>query len=565
MAISKKVSTLINTQVPEFIRTDAPLFKSFVEGYYEFLEQGNNVLDESRKLLAYQDVDSSIDKYIEYLKRELIPDLPQTTAANTHLLMKRATDLYKSRGSEKSYRLLFRALYNEEVEIYDPGASILRASDGRYSKEQSIRVGDPSLSNTELLLGQTITGLVSNATGKVERSTQTVESGFLVRELFLSNVSGTFQDLELVRNTANTVNATIYNVTGVITNVNLVDKGAGHVLGDTLSISSPTSVNSAIATISDTDNFSAVQFTVTEGGSGYTISNNIIAITQNQVGVGASFYVNSISNTEVLLLDGDDISSVANVPLNTTGGTTNSNTNTAFVRLGANSRAVSANLATANVNSKLGNALAFTNTTVGSINTIYQTSYGYNYTNLPSVSVRSPAVAELRIPDPNQPGSFKGNNAIITASNLDGAVKAITVTDGGTNFNKYDTLTIDNTTRTPTANVTGLPAITGIKSYEGKYTDTKGFLSWNNRLQDNYFYQVYSYVIKSNNALNKYKQFVDDLLHPAGTKMFGEVRTISVVSTPTILVSNVNLTTGNTTFDSTALTFDSSNTTFDKF
>ena len=38
MAITKKVSTTINSQLPGFIRQDAPLFRAFVEGYYEFLE-----------------------------------------------------------------------------------------------------------------------------------------------------------------------------------------------------------------------------------------------------------------------------------------------------------------------------------------------------------------------------------------------------------------------------------------------------------------------------------------------------------------------------------------------
>ena len=565
MAINKKVSTTINSQLPDFIRADAPLFRSFVEGYYEFLEQANNVLDASRNLLNYQDIDTSIDKYAEYLRREVIPDFPRNTLANTHFLLKNAKDLYTSRGSEKSYKLLFRALYNQEVEIYDPGESILRASDGRYVKENSIRVGDPALGNTETLLGTNITGLSSGATAKVERINRTTESGFIVQELFLSGISGDFQDLELVRNSGNTVNATIYNITGAITGINLVDKGAGYVIGDSLTLSTPTSTRDGTATVAETDNFSAIEFKITHGGKGYTAGNNIIAVTADDNGTGASFYVSSLSNTEVLLLDSDDISAVANVPLNVTGSTTNANTNTAFPRLGANARSLSANLAVANVNSKLGSALAFTNTTVGTINSVYTTSYGYNYVNIPTISVRNPAVAELRIPDPDRINTFKGNNAIITAEHVDGALKSTTVTDGGLSFNKYENLTIVNNTRTPVANASGLPSITGLRSYEGKYTDTKGFLSWNNRLQDNFFYQVYSYVIRSKKALTVYKQFVNNLLHPAGTKMFGEFTQTSNVAVGTAVLSNVSVSTASKSFDSSSITFDSSNTTFDAF
>ena len=568
MAVSKKISTQIDKQLPDFIRRDAPLFQSFMEGYYEFLEQANNALDASRNLLNYQDVDTSIDKYAEYLRREILPDFPRSTQANTHFLIKRAKDLYTSRGSEKSYKLLFRALYNQEIEIYDPGESILRASDGRYVKEDSIRVGDPALGNTQTLLGQNITGLSSGATGKVERINRTTESGFIVQELFLSGIDGDFQDLELVRNSGNTVNATIYNVTGQIVGIDVEDKGAGYVVGDSLTLSTDASTRDARATVADTDRTSAIEFAITYGGKGYTAGNNIIAITPSDLGTGASFYVSTLSNTEVLLLDSDDISAVANVPLNVTGGTTNSNTNTAFARLGANARALSANLASANVNSKLGSALAFTNTTVGTINSIYQTSYGYNYVNIPAISVRNPAVAEMRIPDPDRAGStYKGNNAIITATHAAGALRSVTVSDGGIGFNKNETLSIVNDTRTPTANATGLPSITGLRSYDGKYTDTKGFLSWNNRLQDNFFYQVYSYVIRSKTALQKYKQFVNDLLHPTGTKMFGEYQTSSNVSVGTVVTSNVTYesSVANNSFDATYLTFDSSNTTFDAF
>ena len=84
MAVSKKISTQIDKQLPDFIRRDAPLFQSFMEGYYEFLEQANNALDASRNLLNYQDIDTSIDKYAEYLRREIIPDIPRVTQANTH-------------------------------------------------------------------------------------------------------------------------------------------------------------------------------------------------------------------------------------------------------------------------------------------------------------------------------------------------------------------------------------------------------------------------------------------------------------------------------------------------
>ena len=357
-SISKKVSPLVKTQLPDFIREDAPLFQKFVEGYYEFLEQGNNVIEVTRSLSSYQDIDTSVDKYIEYIKRELLPSFPKTLTADQQLLVKRAKDFYRARGSEKSYQLLFRALYNEDITIYDPGVNILRASDGRWVQENSIRVGDPRLGNTDGLLGQSITGINSGATAKVERIIQTNESGFLVKEMFLSNVKGTFEDLERVKNSGNTVNATIYNITGPLVNVNLVNRGAGYQLGDSVTYNSPVALTPGSGIVTSTTDVSAVQITLANGGSGY-FANTPITVTANAIssGTGAAAYIQSLKNLETIKLYLEKISLLKDVPLNVTGSTSNSTTNTAFAALGGNTATLNANLAQANCFSTFNAAL----------------------------------------------------------------------------------------------------------------------------------------------------------------------------------------------------------------
>jgi hypothetical protein len=90
-------------------------------------------------------------------------------------------------------------------------------------------------------------------------------------------------------------------------------------------------------------------------------------------------------------------------------------------------------------------------------------------------------------------------------------------------FNAVDPVTVTNTTREGTSPATGDPIVTGIIVEAGSYKDTRGFLSWDQRLQDNYYYQEFSYVVRSPSALKTYKNIVRDLIHPAGTKMFGRV------------------------------------------
>jgi hypothetical protein len=65
-----KVSLLINRQVPEFVREEYPVFISFLEAYYEFLEnkQGtkkNDLLTKAKELKDISDVDISIEDFEE--------------------------------------------------------------------------------------------------------------------------------------------------------------------------------------------------------------------------------------------------------------------------------------------------------------------------------------------------------------------------------------------------------------------------------------------------------------------------------------------------------------------
>ena len=56
-----KTSSLIPSQLPEYIREDPSYgnFVLFLQSYYEWLEQQDNVLDRSKNLLNYKDVNNT--------------------------------------------------------------------------------------------------------------------------------------------------------------------------------------------------------------------------------------------------------------------------------------------------------------------------------------------------------------------------------------------------------------------------------------------------------------------------------------------------------------------------
>ena len=104
--MDQKTSILVNRQVPEFVREEFPLFITFLEAYYEFLEnkqgtKNNDLLIQSSKLKTITDVDVSIDEFEDQFFNTYASLVPLTATVDKAFLLKNILPLYKSKGSEK--------------------------------------------------------------------------------------------------------------------------------------------------------------------------------------------------------------------------------------------------------------------------------------------------------------------------------------------------------------------------------------------------------------------------------------------------------------------------------
>ena len=113
-----------------------------------------------------------------------------------------------------------------------------------------------------------------------------------------------------------------------------------------------------------------------------------------------------------------------------------------------------------------------------------------------------------------------GNNAILKAGALKtGAIKSLSITTAGINYNILPDVTCpegDN-------NATFLAIRTAITNYPGKFQDQMGFISDIIRIQDSYYYQDFSYVLRSDIQINEFRDLVRSFVHPAGWNVFGEI------------------------------------------
>lgn len=138
--IRERISTLVNQQLPEFIRADNTTFVSFIEAYYKFLEQDQHAQEVIQNATSYTDIDRTTSEFVSYFLKNYASLIPANILANKPLLIKRINDLYSAKGSELSFKLLFRILYNADVSIKHPYDFVLKPSDGIWEQQVSIRV-----------------------------------------------------------------------------------------------------------------------------------------------------------------------------------------------------------------------------------------------------------------------------------------------------------------------------------------------------------------------------------------------------------------------------------------
>jgi hypothetical protein len=523
MATNLKISTQVRSQLPSFVRNEGERFEAFIRAYFEWLETTGQAIDVSKNLLSYSDVDETLEEYLQYFKAEIFSNIPDNALVDKRFLAKHIRELYYMKGSEKSYKFLFRALFNEDIELYYPKDYILRTSDGRWQKDTVIKVIGYSNEDITNIQGQIVTGQLSGAYGRVEKSASLFELGSQITELVLTNMTGIFIDNETLISDTTSIVGKVYNASGSIQDIIIQTEktspprgfggGVFHRSGDLITFTSDSGSGANGAIISTTDR-SAINVEITSGGSGYV--NNLPVTISGGAGFGAVAKVTGINSTTILSLCQDLINSIKNVVLNT--GPT-------FASLGTNSTALSANLAAANVYSSIITGLLYSNTSVGSISQVTTSNYGVNYTTLPTTTVVYPTVSNEEIPDGS--GGIMGRNAVLNAVNLPGTIVSVRINEKGTGYSKDEYLGIVNNSRIGTINALALPIITGVEVKAGRYISTKGFLSSDQKLQDGTFYQDFSYVVRSSQFIDKYRKAVKEILHPAGTKLFGEVVIVS--------------------------------------
>lgn len=257
-------SSLVTGQLPDYIKgdyisyvsgnnttnADYSKFIQFVEAYYKFLEKETNPTEVLQNAKVYADVETTLDtanvSLVESFFKNYGNDIPRNLITNNKSFVKFFKDIYKTKGSEEAAKLLFRVLYNTNVEFLYPGNFVLKTSDGRWVRQKTLLVTPVNNSNLYQLINTTVTGQDSKATAKVSdvlkilktnrffSSTAIVNSDVEFYELTLEDLEGNFKRETIVSSYSSNLKAnTNYQLVGV----DILDGGAGYTLDNSINYS----------------------------------------------------------------------------------------------------------------------------------------------------------------------------------------------------------------------------------------------------------------------------------------------------------------------------------------
>jgi len=500
-SVTRTASPNIKWTVPEFIRNDysgATSFLGFIEKYYSHLDEPGNAIHELLNK-RYFDIDDAEGDILDAWSRELAYNFPRTTELDRLTLFKYLKSIYESKGSKRSIEAFFKIVYDEDVEVTFPSQFVLRASDGQWVEERSVRAfagyQDYEVLNIEGTLvdivyyettgSVTIAKRVQTSVPKVLKISYTSPQKY---EIVLDVPKGT-----VIPGPGAQASATPVIVGGVITDFTISNAGYQYTAAPTIQIfdinASPGSGFEGRAVV---ENGQVTDIVISDGGSGYNDGDTSIVFNTDSV---RTIIVDRGATAEE-----ENVRAYLDRTLDTITSGTYVGSDAGF---------------------KVGDTFIISETGDDG------RGYALDYFAQDYVFIGG------------------GNDAIIrvVAVDANNVPTAWEIVNPGNGFiNSVTTITITSDTGEDLDVV-----ITTNYLYEspGKYKDDRGFLSDVNRLQDNDKWQSYSYIIQSNNPKSQWEDSFKESAHIAGMEVFGDIvvqselnygPNISIVSIPYGLV-----------------------------
>jgi hypothetical protein len=74
-----------------------------------------SAIHESRNLFDYRDIDTTLTNFLEHFQQKYLYGIPYNIISNKRFLLKHIQDIYRSKGTNRCYDLLFKLIYNQDI------------------------------------------------------------------------------------------------------------------------------------------------------------------------------------------------------------------------------------------------------------------------------------------------------------------------------------------------------------------------------------------------------------------------------------------------------------------
>ena len=467
----QKLSTQVVNQLPEFLRVDISdptsssdyqTFVAFLQAYYEFLEQNGEAQYIIQNARSYADIDETIDTFVDKFLQEFAYDLPKTifTDQNPNDYSSIFTDIDQVESK--------RALAKRIGQIYSTKGS-----------EAAIKLLFRLLFDDEITFYYPKDDMLRASDGRwIERKTIKVYVP-----------GGNVNLLPLEANLITGLTSSATAVVDHISNLGFEISGKdvyelelekstidGTFLGNEIvQFSSGNLTTGNIEVMGNAVVLNVITgFTIIDSGYGYSVGAPINLIGSGNSFNGAVSAVNDggkIQRFTITNFGASYSSATANVALPTS------------VKNGRYN--LQSNIVTAILVDSTGNSINHGLAANDTINVSFTSNLNGSYNGL--YTVRS------------VPSSKKFKFALANSNTIVGNISL----------------------NSRQANIS--PVVGTLCSYYGYYIGKEGQTDEQIKIQDSYYYQDYSYVIRTTQSSIYWKELVKKILHPAGMELFGEV------------------------------------------
>jgi hypothetical protein len=422
--MTKYIHHTVPEQFSRQINEDYPYFVEFLQTYMEWLETEGSPYYHLKNHLNYLNFKDSLSLYVDLMKKEYLQSVPESVLASKELLIRYSKQFFQTIGTEKSFKFIFRILYDEDISIYYPRDDILKTSDGNWIQNESLMYVSNS-GNVNSFLYRRIeqqrevyAGVYEYAYATVNRIIQRYANKFNFCEIYLTDIDGTF-DI----NYPITVDGKEEWILPICDTAVIDNAGLNYVEDNVLTYNGDATFD--------------IYLSATENGSIDTR------------------YTTIFSESELIVkLNGSPLTGVS-----------------------------------------------------------------YDGKNLFHSSIVAGDTITLTFP-------IYSGLLVVDRVNSTGQIQDVKFVD--TPFGILTDQEFDGTIGGNGAIIHVQPSL--IREIPGYYFDNSGFLSDDKKLQDSDYYQDFSYVIKAGIDIDKYRDVVLKVLHPAGMKLFGEVDILELIS-----------------------------------